>query len=182
MRKKDDTLRDTLLSHARNVVETEGVDAINIRSIAKMADISVGTVYNYFSSKDDIFLALTQEYWKKTLQEMRKAVTAELFWEQIEQIYLFLNEHIKQSGGMLMKSLANVETTGKELMSSMQKTVVAQMIDRMDKDNNVRTDIWDDNFTKEQYVSFIMMNMMMLLRTKSTDINFFIELIKRTIY
>ena len=48
MRRKDDTMRDTLLNSARDIADTEGIDAVNIRSIAKRAGIASGTVYNYF--------------------------------------------------------------------------------------------------------------------------------------
>ena len=44
MRRKDDTMRDTLLNSARDIADTEGIDAVNIRSIAKRAGIASGTV------------------------------------------------------------------------------------------------------------------------------------------
>ena len=74
MRRKDDTMRDTLLNSARDIADTEGIDAVNIRSIAKRAGIASGTVYNYFLSKDEILLALTEEYWKQTLLEMKTKI------------------------------------------------------------------------------------------------------------
>ena len=63
VRKKDDTLRDTLLNLARSIANTEGIDAINIRTLAQRAGIATGTMYNYFSNKEEILLALTEEYW-----------------------------------------------------------------------------------------------------------------------
>ena len=77
MRRKDDTMRDTLLNSARDIADTEGIDAVNIRSIAKRAGIASGTVYNYFLSKDEILLALTEEYWKQTLLEMKTKITSD---------------------------------------------------------------------------------------------------------
>ena len=62
MRKKDDTLRSNLLNLARNIADEKGIDAINIRAIANKAGVATGTVYNYFSNKDEILLALTEEY------------------------------------------------------------------------------------------------------------------------
>ena len=50
MRRKDDTLRDTLLNIAQSMADTEGIEAVNIRSIAKKAGTASGTVYNYFSN------------------------------------------------------------------------------------------------------------------------------------
>lgn len=182
MRKKDDTLRDTLLGYARDLADTEGVDAINIRTLAGMAGVATGTVYNYFSGKDEILLALTEVFWKNTLMEMRIHITADSFCGQLEEIYGFLRARIDQSAGKLMNSLGNVEAAGQERMASMQKSLEAALILRMDQDPDVRRDIWDAIFTKEAFVHFIMMNLMMLLKTGATDIGFFLIIVKRTIY
>lgn len=182
MRKKDDGLHDTLLNHARHVADTEGIDAVNIRCIAKKAGVAAGTVYNYFSSKDEILLALTEEYWRHTLEEIGAVVTADSFCGQLEEIYGFLKERIDHSAGKLMGSLGNVEAAGQERMISMQAGLEAALIGRMDQDIHIRRDIWDETFTQKEFARFIMMNMMMLLRTRVSDIQFLIEIVKRTIY
>lgn len=182
MRKKDDTLRDTLLNYARYIADTEGADAVNIRSIAQMAGIATGTVYNYFSNKEEILLELTEEYWEKTLLEMRTAITADSFCGQLEEIFAFLKERIDKSARLLMHSLGNIETAGKERMTSVQTALEAEMIKRMEQDANVRRDIWNETFTKEKYARFIMMNMLLMLREESPDTHFLITIIKLTIY
>lgn len=182
MRRKDDTLRDTLLSFARTVADTEGIEAVNIRSIAQKAGIASGTVYNYFSNKDEILLALTEEYWKQTLLEMRTYVTADSFCGQLQEIFSFLKERIDQSAGKLMNSLGNVEMAGQARMTSMQAELEAAFIQRMEQDAEIRKDIWDDTFTKEQFARFIMMNIMISLKTRAPDITFFVVLIKRILY
>ena len=83
MRKKDENLRSTLLDLSREIADTEGIGAINIRSIAQKAGVATGTVYNYFANKDEILLALTEEYWKQTLHDMEMKITADSFCEQI---------------------------------------------------------------------------------------------------
>ena len=112
MRKKDDTLRDTLISLARSIADTDGIDAINIRTIAQKAGIATGTMYNYFSNKDEILLALTEEYWMQTLLEMQTAITADSFCGQLKEIFVFLRDRIDRSAGKLMHSLGGMETLG----------------------------------------------------------------------
>lgn len=182
MRRKDDTLHDTLLNCAYYLADTEGVDAINIRSIAQRSGVATGTVYNYFSNKEEILLELTEKYWIKTLLEMRTAITADTFYVQLEEIFTFLKEHIDNSARLLMCSLGNVEATGQERMTSMQTALETAIIQRMEQDQKVRKDIWDETFTKEKYAHFIMMNILLLLREKCPDIRFFITIIKKTIY
>lgn len=182
MRKKDDTLRATLLSLARTVADTEGIEAVNIRSIANKAGIASGTVYNYFSNKDEILLALTEEYWKQILLEMKTKITADSFCSQLQDIFSFLKERIDQSAGKLMNSLGNVEAAGQVRMTSMQTELEDALIQCMEQDAAVRKDIWNETFTKKQFARFIMMNMVMLLKACEPDITFFIMMIKRTIY
>ena len=182
MRRKDDTLRDTLLEYARELADSEGLEAVNIRSIAGKAGVAAGTVYNYFAGKDEILLALTEEYWKKTLSEMKDEGTAESFCGQLEQIYRFLRKTIDSSAGRLMHSLGNVEDTGLVKMESMKAVLEKSIVRMLEEDGKVRSDIWDEAFTKEQYARFVMMNMTMLLKAGTQEFSFFLEIVKRTIY
>ncbi len=80
-----------------------------------------------------------------------------------------------------MNSLGNAETAGQERMVSMQSALESIFIRRMEQDPLVRRDIWTESFTKKQFAHFIMLNMMMMLRTEAPDIDFFITIINRTI-
>lgn len=182
MRKKDGTLRDVLLAHARALADAEGIGAVNMRAIAQKAGVATGTVYNYFSSKDEILLALTEEYWEKTLQEMETAIAADSFCDRLEKIFAFLRGRIDESAGILMRSLENVESAGQARMASMQKRLEDAMIRWMEEDGRVRADIWDEEFTKPRCAQFILMNLTLLLRTKTPDLDFFITVVRRTIY
>ena len=70
MKQKDETMRDILLTNARMITDTRGIDELSIRFIAKKSGVAVGTVYNYFSNKEELLLALTEKYWKEILLEM----------------------------------------------------------------------------------------------------------------
>lgn len=182
VRKKDDTLRDTLLDLVHALVETGNPDAVNIRGIAKKAGIATGTVYNYFSNKDELLLAATERYWRNTLLEMHTAITAVSFCGQLEEIYAFLQSRIAGSAGQLMRSLGSAESAGQECMVHMQAALESTLARRMEQDPKVRGDIWNETFTKEQYARFLMQNLILLLRTQTPDIHFFLEIVRRTIY
>lgn len=182
MRKKNDTLRSTLLDAARQIADTEGLEAVNIRSLAGKAGVAAGTVYNYFSDKDEILLALTEEYWRQTLSRMPAVITADSFCGQLLEIFAFLKEQIEQSAGRLMNSLGNVETAGYARMASMQSELETAIMKCLEQDGKMSGEIWNETFTKEQFVRFLMMNMLMLLKSEKPDIDFFFEIVRRTIY
>lgn len=184
MRRKDDTLRETLLDLARSIADSDGIEAVNIRTIAQRAGIAIGTMYNYFSSKEQILLALTEEYWMQTLLEMKAVIPDGPFCEQLKEMFLFLRERISQSAGKLMNSLGSLETLGQARMASMQSVLEASLIRSIDRDAGVRSDVWSEQFTKQQFAHFVLGNVMMLLKSKAPveDLDFLIAIIKTVIY
>lgn len=63
---KDETKRRRIIQAAIQVFAEKGVSGGKIADIAKEAGIGKGTIYEYFSSKTDIFMAVF-EYFLKTL-------------------------------------------------------------------------------------------------------------------
>lgn len=181
MRRKDDTLRDTLLELARSIADREGIDTINIRLLAQRAGVATGTVYNYFANKEEILLALTEEYWRQTLLEMDTSITAICFCDQLQEIYIYLKEQLDHSAGKFMSSLNNA-AAGQARMKSMQSVLEKSLIARMEKDPDILADRWTNNFTREQFARFIRRNMMLLLKADTSDFLFFLAIVKRTIY
>lgn len=113
---------------------------------------------------------------------MKEAITEDSFYGQLEEIFVFLKERITHSAGKLMNSLSSLEVEGQERMAAMQLKLQSVLLRQMEKDSTIRKDIWDKNFTKEQFIRFIMINMIALLKEKEPDIDFFITLVKRIIY
>ena len=57
-------LERILLEEARNQIEASGYSAVTIRSVAAACGVGVGTVYNYYASKDELLAAYMLEDWK----------------------------------------------------------------------------------------------------------------------
>jgi len=182
MRKKDETLKGTLMDCARAIAAEEGVDAINIRSLAARAGIATGTVYNYFESKEDVLLALTEGYWLETMEEMRGAIRAERFSGQLREIMLFLRERVSGPGGAWMRSLSGAEAEGRERMRAAQALLREALARRLERDPAIRKDVWRAPFTRERYADFSLRNVLALIEADEEDIDFFLELVNRTLY
>jgi AcrR family transcriptional regulator len=182
MRKKDETLCATLLNDARFLADTQGIDAVNIRSLAQRAQVATGTVYNYFSNKNEILLALTDEYWAGTLHEMETTISAGPFCDQLQQIFDFLRGRIDCWAGKLMCSLGRVEPAGQQHMASAQAALEDALLARLGQDPAIRPGVWSEGFTKQEFAHFLVLHMTLLLRNKAPDIHFLIALVRRTIY
>ena len=68
-----ENLQQKLVHEARRQVQECGYAALTIRSVATACGVGVGTVYNYFSSKDALVAAFMLEDW----QQCMSAVTTQ---------------------------------------------------------------------------------------------------------
>jgi AcrR family transcriptional regulator len=55
--------REHILSTAKAIVSTQGIDALNMRSVSHGCGIALGTIYNYFPTKADLLVELMASYW-----------------------------------------------------------------------------------------------------------------------
>lgn len=64
-----------LIAEARKQIEEFGYGAMTIRSVAKACSVGVGTVYNYFPSKEALVATYLLEDWKQCITTIQ-AVSA----------------------------------------------------------------------------------------------------------
>ncbi len=72
-RKREIRERHTqIMDAARMVLFKHGMPMASIKRIAQTAELGVGTLYSYFGSKEDIFIALQEEGLEMLAQEIRE--------------------------------------------------------------------------------------------------------------
>lgn len=67
-----ENLREQLLSEAKKQVKELGYAATTVRSVAGACGVGVGTVYNYFKSKEMLIATFVYDDWKIHLAEMER--------------------------------------------------------------------------------------------------------------
>ena len=68
-------LEQSLIEEAKKQIEQSGYSAMTIRSVAKACGVGVGTVYNYFSSKEDLVATHLLEDWKQCITAINAVST-----------------------------------------------------------------------------------------------------------
>lgn len=66
-----DDLQGTFIRAARSMLLTDGGRALTIRNVASRCHVAVGTVYNYFKSKDELMACVMLEDWQQAMMVMR---------------------------------------------------------------------------------------------------------------
>lgn len=65
-----ENVREKLLAEARRQITEGGYSSVTIRSIAGACGLGVGTVYNYFKSKDMLIATFMLEDWQKAMSRI----------------------------------------------------------------------------------------------------------------
>ena len=182
MRRKDEDIQPALLASARRIACEQGVESISIRNLAADVGVSVGTVYNYYESKQDVLIALTEEYWQGVLAELQQCVTAERFPDQIAQITIFLRSRMNDCAEILMKSLHAYAEPGRERMAAMQSRLKRALIQRLEQDSAIQAKVWSGALTKQAFAGFVLQNLLLLLQEKQADMEPLLEVIRRILY
>jgi len=77
-----------ILHAARERFLNEGVDGASLRAIAKDARTSIGMVYYYFPTKDELFLAVVEEVYERVLGDLSAALGPDMpVVERIRRLY-----------------------------------------------------------------------------------------------
>jgi AcrR family transcriptional regulator len=88
MPRKRTDIGPRLIAAARTRFLAEGVDGASLRAIAADAGTSIGMVYYYFKTKDDLFLAVVEDVYAKLLAELTAATAGNLPpAERIRRLY-----------------------------------------------------------------------------------------------
>ena len=97
MPKVIENLKEKILAEADRQMQEVGYSAMTIQSIAKACGVGVGTVYNYFSSKDEIVISSVAAAWMKCMDTIRAVAKYATTYEAVihciyDQIYTFGKE------------------------------------------------------------------------------------------
>lgn len=84
-----------ILKAAATVFSEKGYERATTREIADTADVSEGTLYNYFGSKRDLLLGLSQEFADETVKAITD-VQAESVEDMMTQILASRFRHVQQ--------------------------------------------------------------------------------------
>jgi len=78
-----------ILAAARARFLNDGVDGASLRGIASDAGTSIGMVYYYFATKDELFFGVVEEQYEKLLRDIEAAITPDVpVRERVERLFV----------------------------------------------------------------------------------------------
>lgn len=178
--------KESILKVAKEIVSTEGLNALNIRKVARESGIAIGSVYYYFPSKDDLLIDVIEGVWEDIFKLDYAGCEENSFVEYIERIFNHTAEGIKKYPNFFtIHSLSfkaqNMNKAKGSMREYLEKFKVNLKIS-IDRDANVNQNAFDADFTKDKLVQFIISGLVSLVIQKNYDTMTLINMIKKILY
>lgn len=184
--------RENIINIAKEIVSKEGIQAVNMRYISKKAGFAVGSIYNYFPSKNDLIIAVVESIWEDIFHIDKGFDDFDRFTEYIEKLFeniVYKSKNypnfftLHSMGFMTDKdNKQNKDDKGKETMDRYFSHMKIKLLEILNNDKNIKEDAFNVNFTKEKFIDFVFSNIIIFLMRDKNDCEILIETINRSIY
>lgn len=180
------TSKEEIMQVSRQIVSEQGLSAVNMRAVASACHIALGTLYNYYSDKDALVLATVESVWTDIFHMDQSCETRDSFPEHVRDLFDRVLEGVKEYPNFFTAHSVGIANSEKGRARSVMEHYFSHMktgmLKALETDHRVRADAFSGKFTKENFVNFIMENMLLLLMQGRGDCEILIEMIRRAVY
>ncbi|MBG0765232.1 MAG: TetR/AcrR family transcriptional regulator [Tissierellales bacterium] len=102
---KNNTTRLQIIQEANNLFKELNYEDVDMRRIAKNSNVAVGTLYNYFKGKEDLYMSILKDSWQKTFKSLDDIENMDL--TPMDKVYKFFEvmEEDKKKRNHLSKKI-----------------------------------------------------------------------------
>lgn len=175
-------VKTTILNCAKNIAKEQGLHNMNIRTVAKQAGIAIGTIYNYYPTKDSLILAVCENFWKSAFETIDFTVFQTMdFLDALEYLYYQLADYLKDFKENWIDQLSKLDIKNKKI----GKYKEAHYLDKLRMSiiialkNNVTICTTYSHDELEKISLFIFDNFIILLKKDEQDFTFFKKILEK---
>ena len=180
------TSREAILQVCRRIVSEKGLSALNMRAVAQDCGVALGSLYHYFSSKDELVLATIESVWQDIFQRNQPTRTDLPFPEYVEWIFESVRNGVKEYLNFFTAHSLSVARTGKsnakDTMEQYLSHLKTGMAEALHADSAVRSNAFSAAFSEQEFLDFVLTSLLVLLVEQKKDCHVLTEMIRRTIY
>lgn len=178
--------RDELLEEAYRIADEEGLTALSVRRLAEACHVSVGTVYNHFSSKDELTTATIELYFRRSIvDEFCRLDASRGFVDYCEDLYAALVVVLDRFRNRWLRDFDAVPAAEKVSAHLRERHVLAHALRGLaevyERDRDMRRDL-PVGFDAESVSRFALENMVSALRSGERSCPVLFGLLRETLY
>ena len=179
------TTKESIMKACREIVAKYGLSALNMRSVAGSCHIALGTLYNYYSDKNELVTATVESVWMDIFHSGGD-FDGTSFSSYVEHIFSNVKEGMKKYPNFFAAHALSISSSEKSrarnAMSGYFKHMENSLISVLLKDPDADTGVFSDNFSESAFVNFVIENILILVIREKDSCSTLTEIIRRIIY
>lgn len=164
----------------------EGVSKLSIRNVAATCGVATGSIYNYFPSKAELVLAVTESFWREVFHGMEWPNPENGFPFFFEELYQRFRQHLETFRADWLTELSSLTAAqrqkGKETEAFWFLHIQEGLLVALKQDSRISPTIWTTDFTPQQFAGYLFDNLLLLLKRGDPDCAFFRAMLERLLY
>ena len=180
------TSKEAIMQVCRRIVSEKGLQALNMRSVAKECHIALGTLYNYYSDKDDLLIATVESVWKDIFHMNQGCEAIVSFPEYVNHLFQCIQKGAGEYPNFFTSHSIGIANLGKDKAKGMMERCFVHMKSAMltvlNSDSGVDSNVFSEAFTKTDFIDFVFDNMLLQLAHGREDSKILVEIINRVVY
>lgn len=177
--------RSTIAQAAYVLADERGLATLSIRSVAEACDVSVGTIYKYFPTKDDLIVDVISMFWRSAFTEdMCRIVPGERFDAFVVRLHdtlgaalrAFRSDWLPQISALSMQSRGEGKMRESEAFNHMRAGM------RIVLESDAQADAARAGIASEELVAFVLRSMITSLCSSEADCRVLVALLRAALY
>ena len=180
------TSKEEIMTICRQLVVEKGLTALNMRMVAKECNIALGTLYNYYSDKNELLIATVESVWKDIFQMSDGYEEINSFPDYISQIFNCIQAGAAHYSDFFTAHSVSIAKSkqgeAKGIMEQYFEDMRKKMTVVLHSDTEVDFSVFSETFTEIDFIDFVLHNILMFLVEKRENCTTLVELVRRVIY
>lgn len=180
------TSKEQILQTSRELIRQQGWSTVSIRSVAAACGVSVGSIYNYFDSKAELWAP----QWKASGVRSSISLITKLCSGIPKPVSPGCMSAWSTAAGSIRDfspcipwdSCGRKNPDGKRRMQQTWQHILDGLCLVLKRDTRVRPDAFTDQFTEEKFADVLFSLMLSALLRQDYDPTAVLEIVRRTLY
>ena len=167
------TSKEAIMQVCREIVAQQGFQALNMRTVAKECSIALGTLYNYYSDKDELLIATIGSIWRDIFHLPPEDSAPLAFPEYVARLFSHVQQKLTRLPGFQQypnfftaHSAAIVGSDKEKAKDAMElcfEHIRSSLLTALRQDKSVNPEAFTAELTEECFVEFVLDNILILL-------------------
>lgn len=183
---KGATSREYIMQVCRKIASAQGLETLTMRRVARECGIALGTLYNYYSDKDELLIAAVASIWREIFHGNECCSTGVSFPDHVSRLFKQARDGAdKYPDFITAHSMVLAKSQKRQAKNAMEQYfdhMKSEMLTVLQADPQVNATAFSPSFLQSDFIDFVMDNILLLLIKESESCAVLIGIIRRMIY